>query len=64
MNLVPTGIEDRLFLQMRTLTVQRLRAAERGDRGICILLERLRQNCLAELGGRQCKARRRLLHAA
>ncbi len=64
MNLVPTGVEDRLFLQLRTLTVQRLRAARRGDRGICILLERLRQNCLAELGGRQCKAHRRLLRAA
>jgi hypothetical protein len=63
-NLIPTGVEDQLFLQLRTLTVQRLRAAERGDRGICVLLERLRKNCLAELAGRQCKPRRRLLHAA
>ena len=64
MNLVPTSVEDQLFLQLRTLTVQRLRAAARGDRGICVLLERLRQNCLAELGGSQCRARRRLLRAA
>jgi hypothetical protein len=60
----PINSEDQLFLQLRTITVQRLRAAQRGDRGICVLLERVRQGCLAKLEGRDVKSRRRILSAA
>ncbi len=64
MTIEPTSIEDQLFLQLRTVTVQRRRAAQRGDRGICVLLERVRQGCLLQLGAKQVKSRRRILSAA
>ena len=64
MTIEPTSVEDQLFLQLRTVTVQRLRAAQRGDRGIWVLLERVRRGCLAQLGGKQAKTPRRILSAA
>jgi hypothetical protein len=42
-------IEDQLFAQLRLTTVQRLRAAVRGDDGLGLLLVRQRGACLAAL---------------
>ncbi|MCC6708562.1 MAG: hypothetical protein IT492_13480 [Gammaproteobacteria bacterium] len=64
MTIEPTNIEDRLFAQLRTATVQRLRAAARCDHGLCVLLHRQRVTCLAELGARRTLARRPVLSAA
>ena len=43
------AIEDQLFAQLRMTTVQRLRAAARGDDGVGLLLARQRSACLAQL---------------
>lgn len=64
MTIEPTSIEDQLFLQLRAATVQRLRAAQRGDDGLCILLERERLGCLGMLGARRMAGRARILSAA
>ena len=64
MTIEPTSIEDELFLQLRTATVQRLRAAARGDTGLCILLERQRGTHLRELGGYRTESRQPVLSAA
>ena len=58
------SIEDQLFVQLRAATVQRLRAAQRGDGGLCILLERERLSCLRELGAHSLHSRRKVLSAA
>ncbi len=60
----PISIEDQLFLQLRAATVQRLRAAQRGDGGLCILIERERVGCLRQLGAQGAESRRRILSAA
>ncbi len=64
MSIEPTSIEDQLFMQLRTATVQRLRAAQRGDGGLCVLLERERAHCLRQLGAHGTASRRRVLTAA
>ena len=60
----PNSIEDQLFVQLRAATVQRLRAAQRGDGGLCKLLERQRLGCLRELGAHSLQSPRRVLSAA
>ena len=64
MTIEPKHIEEQLFAQLRVATAQRLRAADRGDGGLCVLLARQRNASLAEL--RACSARQpcHILHAA
>ena len=57
-------IEDQLFAQLRVATAQRLRAAQRGDGGLCVLLARQRSASLAELRARSARQPCRILHAA
>ena len=57
-------IEDQLFAQLRVATAQRLRAADRGDGGLCVLLARQRCASLAELRANSSSQPRRLLYAA
>lgn len=64
MTIEPNSIEDQLFVQLRAATVQRLRAAQRGDDGLCTLLERERLSCLRELGAHSLQSRRKILSAA
>ena len=59
-----SNIEEQLCPQLRTATVQRLRATQRGDHGVCILLERERVACLKQLGARGTARLRRVLSAA
>ena len=60
----PNSLEDQLFVRLRAATVQRLRAAQRGEGGLCILLERERLSCLRELGAHSLESHRRILSAA
>lgn len=64
MTIEPISLEDRLFAQLRSVTVERLRAAQRGDSGLCVLLARQRALCLGELEGDLRPPRRRVLSAA
>lgn len=64
MTIEPTSIEDLLFVQLRTATVHRVRAALRGDDGLCILLERERVACLRQLGALDMSGTQRLFRAA
>lgn len=49
MHIVAPNPEDHLFLELRTRTAQRLRAAARGDHGVALLVAREREACLARL---------------
>lgn len=64
MTIEPINLEDQLFTQLRSATVQRLRAAQRGDDGLCVLLHRQRVHCLEALGCRTAPRRRWALSAA
>ena len=64
MTIEPINFEDQLFAQLRTTTVHRLRAAQRGDSGLCVLLERQRAQCLRELDVHARPRRRPVLSAA
>lgn len=64
MNIELGDIEDQLFAQLRLTTVQRLRAAGRGDGGLVVLLARQRGACLAELRAGSLRRTSRMQRAA
>lgn len=59
-----SSAEDLLFVQLRVVTAQRLRAVGRGDDGLCVLLARQRSASLAELRACSTSPSHRILNAA